>query len=105
MSNRVIIRAVGTQGAPGGVAPVITASSITDSTAPGRTLLTAADVAAQRTALALGTAAVLNAPASGNAAVGELVKGSDSRVNFPSASTANLPTLEIERVQEFLLYL
>lgn len=35
-----------------------TATAISDSTAAGRTLLTAADAAAQRTALALGAAAV-----------------------------------------------
>lgn len=100
MSNRVIVRAVGTQGAPGGVAPNITASSITDSTAPGRTILTAADVAAQRAALALGTAALLDAPASGDASSVQLVKGSDSRVNFPSASTAAITGSRIVLTQD-----
>lgn len=46
----------GIQGVPGEPGD-ITASQITDSTAAGRSLLTAADAAAQRTSLGLGTAA------------------------------------------------
>lgn len=56
------------------------ASEISDSTAAGRSLLTAADAAAQRSSLGLGTSAILNVPASGNAASGEVVKGNDTRL-------------------------
>lgn len=74
------------------------ASTISDSTATGRSVLTATDAAAARTAIGagtssfdgaysslsgrptLGTAAALNVPASGNAATGEVVKGSDTRL-------------------------
>lgn len=67
------------------------ASEISDSTAAGRGLLTATDTAAQRTALALGTAATLNVPAAGDAAVGEVVKGSDTRLtNARAADIAGL---------------
>ena len=51
-----------------------------DVTAPGRAMLTAASPQAQRGALGLGSAALLNAPANGNAAAGELVKGDDTRL-------------------------
>lgn len=46
----------------------------------GRAFLVLANAAAGRTALGLGTAAVLDVPASGNAAAGEVVKGSDTRM-------------------------
>ena len=46
-----------------------------------------ADNAAARTNLGLGTTSTLNVPASGNAAVGEVVKGSDTRL-----SDARTPT-------------
>lgn len=62
------------------------ASEISDSTAAGRGLLTATDTAAQRTALALGTAATLNVPAAGDAAVGEVVKGNDTRLTNARAA-------------------
>lgn len=65
-------------------------TTISDSTAAGRTLLTAADAPAQRTALALGTSAVLNVPAAGNAAVGEVVKGDDSRLTDARTPTSTL---------------
>ena len=45
------------------------ASTISDSTIPGRALLTAADVAAQRTALGLGTSSVLDVGSSANQVV------------------------------------
>ena len=66
------------------------ATAISDSTAAGRAILTAADSSAQRTSLGLGTSAVLNVPASGNAASGEVVKGNDTRLTdtrTPSAHT------------------
>lgn len=87
MSNRVIVRSVGTQGAPGGVGGSIASTQIADSTTQGRALLTAADVAAQRTALGLGTAAILDAPVSGDASSSQVVKGNDSRI-----SGAAIPT-------------
>lgn len=52
-----------------------TASQITDSTTAGRALLTAADAAAQRTALALGGAATLNV----GTTAGTVAAGNDSR--------------------------
>ncbi|VTR95224.1 GK12566 gene product from transcript GK12566-RA OS=Fibrisoma limi BUZ 3 GN=BN8_03672 PE=4 SV=1 [Gemmata massiliana] len=69
-----------------------TASQISDSTTPGRALLTAVDVAAQRTALALGSSATLNVPASGNAATTEVVKGSDTRLSDARTPTAHTHT-------------
>ncbi len=45
-----------------------------------------------RTNLGLGTAAVLNVPASGNAAVGEVVKGSDTRLSDARTPTAHTHT-------------
>ena len=65
------------------------ATDISDSTAAGRTLLTAVNAAAQRSALGLGTAAVLNVPASGNAATGEVVKGDDTRLSDARTPTAH----------------
>lgn len=61
----------GDQGLPGNVTGV-TASQITDSTTAGRTLITAADATAQRTALGLGTAATTAATAYATAAQGAL---------------------------------
>lgn len=51
----------------------------------GRALVDDADASAQRTTLGLGTAAVLNAPASGNAAASEVVLGNDTRLGVASA--------------------
>lgn len=51
-----------------------------DITSAGKDLLDDANAAAQRTTLGLGTAAVLDVPAGGDAAVGEVVKGSDTRL-------------------------
>lgn len=59
-------------------------------TSAGRNILAGASAAAQRTTLGLGTAATVNVPASGNAASGESVKGSDTRLTdarVPSAHT------------------
>ncbi len=69
------------------------ASTISDSTSAGRALLTAADVAAQRTALALGGAAVLNVgTSSGTVAAGDHahsgVYADASHTHAPSALTA-----------------
>lgn len=49
-------------------------------TAAGRALLAAASAAAQRTALGLGTSAVIDVPASGNASTSQVAKGSDTRL-------------------------
>jgi hypothetical protein len=79
----------------------ITSVLILDSTPAGRALLTNATVAGQRTALGLGSSAVLNVAVSGNAAAGEVVKGNDGRLSdarTPSAHThpfnqvASVPT-------------
>jgi hypothetical protein len=61
-------------------------------TAVGRAVLAAATAAAQRTALGLGTASVLNVPASGNASASEVVKGDDTRLMTQTRliSTADL---------------
>lgn len=56
----------------------IPSTSITDSTAAGRALLTAASAAAQRTALGLGTAGLLTAGATGEALV-EAATAGDAR--------------------------
>lgn len=51
-----------------------------------------------RANLGLGTAAVLNAAASGDATAGELVKGNDSRLNDVTiATSANTPTKIVKR--------
>ena len=65
------------------------ATDISDSTAAGRTLLTAANASAQRTALSLGTSSLLNVAASGDAASGEVVKGNDSRLTDARTPTAH----------------
>jgi hypothetical protein len=86
------------------------AANISDASAIGRTVLTAADAAAVRAAIGagtssfdgtyasltgkptLGTAAPLDVPASGNAAAGQVVKGSDTRLTdarTPSAHAAS----------------
>lgn len=48
-----------------------------------------ASASTARTNLGLGTASVLNAPASGNAAAGEVVKGSDTRLTDSRAPTSH----------------
>jgi hypothetical protein len=55
-------------------------NDITDATSGGKSLMLMATPAAGRTALALGTGATANTPASGNAAAAELVIGSDTRL-------------------------
>lgn len=65
------------------------ATDISDSTSAGRTLLTGANAAAQRTSLGLGTSAVLDVPAAGNAASGEVVKGSDTRLTDSRTPTSH----------------
>lgn len=49
----------------------------------------ATDAAGARTSLGLGTAATLNAPASGNAASGEVVKGNDTRLTDARTPTSH----------------
>ena len=84
----------------------IPASQISDSTATGRSVLTAANAGAARTAIGagtsdfdgdydsltnkptLGTAAALNVAASGDAASGEVVKGNDTRLTDSRAPTS-----------------
>lgn len=58
-------------------------------TAAGRDLLDDTTAANQRTTLGLGTSAVLNVPATGDAAAGEVVKGSDTRLSDSRAPTAH----------------
>jgi hypothetical protein len=55
----------------------------------GSTLVDDASASAARTTLGLGTAAVLNAPASGDAASGEAVKGNDTRLTNARTPTAH----------------
>jgi hypothetical protein len=69
---------------------VSTAKMGGDVTAAGKALLDDAAASDQRTTLGLGTAAVLNVPAVGDAAVGEVVKGTDTRLTdarTPAAHT------------------
>lgn len=61
-------------------------------TAAGRALIDDADATAQRATLGLGTSATLNVPASGNAASGEVVKGSDTRLTDSRTPTAHAST-------------
>ncbi|GHC12468.1 hypothetical protein GCM10007291_07120 [Gemmobacter nanjingensis] len=73
--SQAISTVTGLQAALDGKATTVhthTASQISDSTAAGRTLLTATDAAAQRTALGLGTAATTAASAYATAAQGDL---------------------------------
>lgn len=65
-------------------------TTISDSTAAGRSLLTAADAAAQRLALSLGTAALVDVPASGNASTSQAVKGNDTRLSDARTPTSTL---------------
>lgn len=53
---------------------------ISDSTATGRSLLTAVDAPAARTVLGLGTAAIKDVPSSGNASNTQVVLGDDTRL-------------------------
>jgi hypothetical protein len=72
-----------------------TYSSFTVSAA-AKTLLDDASTSAMRTTLGLGTAAVVNVPASGDAASGEVVKGNDSRLTdtrTPAAHTQLAATI------------
>lgn len=64
-------------------------TDISDSTSAGRTLLTSASASDQRTSLGLGTAATHNVPAAGNAASGEVVKGSDTRLTDSRTPTSH----------------
>lgn len=75
--------------ATGGGSGTVVSTNITDSTAAGRALLTAVDAAAQRTSLGLGTSAVLNVAASGDAASGEVVKGDDTRLTDARTPTSH----------------
>lgn len=74
--SHAIADVTGLQGALDGKAAAShdhTAAEISDSTLAGRTLLKAADVAAQRTALGLGTAALMNSTAFAAAAHGHAI--------------------------------
>lgn len=67
-------------------------SGVTDTTAVMRKANNLSDVvsvSASRTNLGLGTSAVLNAPASGNATVGETVKGNDTRLTDSRTPTGS----------------
>ncbi len=65
------------------------APELITATAAGRDLLDDTTAANQRTTLGLGTSAVLNVPATGDAAAGEVVKGSDTRLADSRAPTAH----------------
>lgn len=56
-------------------------SQISDSTTTGQALVTAANTSTARTTLGLGTSAVLDVPASGDATSSQVVKGSDGRLS------------------------
>lgn len=62
----------------------LTAIAALTTTTYGRAFLALADAAAGRTALGLGTAAVKDVPASGNASSGQVVLGSDTRLGAGS---------------------
>jgi len=64
-----------------GTGIVSTTKMGSDVTTAGKALLTGATATAQRTTLGLGTAAVYNIPATGDAAAGEVVFGNDSRLD------------------------
>lgn len=66
-----------------------TTSSVHGITDFGATLTGAADAPAGRTALGLGTSAVLDVPASGDATAGQVVKGTDSRLTDARTPTAH----------------
>lgn len=68
---------------------VLTTADLGDMTAAGVALATGSDAAAQRTSLGLGTAAVKNVPASGDAASGEVVKGDDTRLTNSRTPTSH----------------
>lgn len=55
MKNTVVVRAVGIQGSTTGIPPSVASPQISDSTIPGRALLTAVDAAAQRAVLSIHT--------------------------------------------------
>ena len=69
----------------GGGGGSVTAAQITDSTAAGRSVLTATDATAQRTALGLGTAATRN---TGSAAA-NVILGNDARLTDARTPTAH----------------
>ena len=68
---------------------VTTAKMGGDVTAAGKALLDDATATDQRATLGLGTASVLDVPASGDAAVGEVVKGDDTRLTDDRAPAAH----------------
>lgn len=81
-----------------------TASQISDSTTAGRSLLTAVDAAAQRTALGLGTAATTNstayAAASHTHAAGDVTSGTFDIARLPVAPSGTSSTTQVVRADD-----
>ena len=90
--THIIANVTGLQTALDGKAPnshTHTVYQISDATSAGRDMVLAASPTAQRGLLGLGTAALVNVPASGNATSGEAVLGSDTRLTNTRTPTAH----------------